>query len=95
MREINLSRSLLEEVTSIIGNDDLTRKTLAAIRRLKSEAAARQAPSAATRQRELDRQFLALAGSWKADERSADEIVEEIERSRTRGTNRHLESLDR
>lgn len=80
----NISSSLLREISDIIGNEHLSRKVLNAIRAIR-----REERNVATDNIEFERLF----GAWK-DNRSADEIIEDIYNSRQAGYERRIESFD-
>lgn len=80
----NISSSLLREISDIIGNEQLSRKVLNAIRAIR-----REEHKVPTDNIEFERLF----GAWK-DSRSADEIIDDIYNSRQADYERRIESFD-
>lgn len=80
----NISSSLLREISDIIGNERLSRKVLNAIRAIRREEC--DVPND-------NIEFERLFGAWK-DDRSADEIIDDIYNSRRADYKRHIESFD-
>lgn len=80
---LNASALLLREISDIITDEQLTKKVLKAVRDIRRKA------EKVNENRKLENLF----GAWK-DDRSAEDIINDIYSSRKADYDRHIESFD-